>query len=252
MAYEFNKSNSESFTLANALVTGTPSTFATRCYSYTPGSGNQGLISVGHTSTPNRFLSVFIGSGAGNVFVRHRNGATTGQAWTSTPLSGSFPDPAWYHVCAVFASDSSRTVYINGGSSGSDATAVPAFTPNVTGFGCLEYVVTTDYLDGGMADVAIYNAALTAPEVASLAAKVSPRMVRPGSLVAYYPMVGHPRQPWVGDQFLTGAFVPAQIKPHPRIIGPAAPRAGVGGAVWPYGGGSFDRGIARGVARGVA
>jgi hypothetical protein len=47
----------------------------------------------------------------------------------------------------------------------------------------------TNYLNGSLAEVGIWNAALTAAEVLSLARGMSPSLIRPQSLTIYAPLV---------------------------------------------------------------
>jgi hypothetical protein len=103
--------------------------------------------------------------------------------------STSYTANAWHHCVGVWPSMSSRTSYLNGAAS---ATSVGSrnitnlFRLNIGGFGGLSVV---DRLTGEMAEVGIWNDALTAAEIASLAKGMTCDKVRPQSLVFYAPLV---------------------------------------------------------------
>jgi hypothetical protein len=94
----------------------------------------------------------------------------------------------------VFASSTSRTAYINGGSSGTNTTSVVPSLLNRTNIGVqfLQNAGGTSgisFANGRVAECGIWNAALTAAEVASLAKGMTCDKVRPQSLVFYAPLV---------------------------------------------------------------
>jgi hypothetical protein len=131
------------------------------------------------------------------------NGLTVEQMFfnaTSTKLyfsgASSIAGPAmtlntWQHCAAVLSSTTSVAIYVNGGTAitGNPSTGAGY---NFTGVGC--WYESTDgpsnIFTGSIAEVGIWNVALTAAEIAALATGVQPRYVRPGSLVAYYPLWG--------------------------------------------------------------
>lgn len=134
---------------------------------------------------------------------------------------------AWNHGAAVFASETSRTPYLNG-TAGTNGTVSVVVTnsPNVivgvrwqgttAGFG------TSGWFDGDIADAAIWNVALTAAEIASLAAGASPLTIRPQSLVFYAPMTGESTTTEVNliGPALSLSNSPARATSHPRIFNP--------------------------------
>lgn len=113
--------------------------------------------------------------------------ATGGFAVSSTnPVQGT-----WHHVTGVFTSNTSRTVYLDGGGSGTDTTNVtPTNISDVTIATVLNATLPIKLLDGKVAEAAIWNVALTAAEAAILAKGYSPMLVRPQSLVFYAPLIG--------------------------------------------------------------
>jgi hypothetical protein len=83
-----------------------------------------------------------------------------------------------------------------------------------------------NYMNGRVAEVGVWNVALTASEIESLASGISPLMVRPDALVFYAPMLtttGNQRD-WVGGLSLAPTNTPTDID-HPAIVYPFQPRA---------------------------
>jgi hypothetical protein len=96
----------------------------------------------------------------------------------------------WYHVCGVFTSSTSRTCYVNGTGA---VTSVVSIAPTSTNINNMSIGVSNAAATGGIdspafgtiAFPAIWNVALTAADVAALAAGASPKKVRPQGLVSY-------------------------------------------------------------------
>lgn len=104
----------------------------------------------------------------------------------STSPSG-YSANVWHHVCVVEASASDRRVYIDGGGKGTDtASATPTGITKLTVGGRFN----AGYMSGNIGHAALWNAALTDQEIASLANRVSPLRLRRGSLVGYWPING--------------------------------------------------------------
>ena len=97
----------------------------------------------------------------------------------------------WQHAAAVFTNNSSRSCYLNGANKGTDTTAKNAITLNRTDIGALNYSGTMyNYFTGQIAEAAIWSAALDDAEIAALAQAICPLIIRPASLLAYWPLGG--------------------------------------------------------------
>jgi hypothetical protein len=96
---------------------------------------------------------------------------------------------AWQHACGVFTSSTSRTAYLNAGSSGTDTQSATPTGLNQIKIGMRVNVTPGLFFDGLIAEVGIWNVDLTAAEVASLADGFTCDKVRPQSLVFYAPLV---------------------------------------------------------------
>ncbi len=165
------------------------------------------------TDFNNRILSPLISSTttsgivfcvAGGPPARLRIAARSETAGTLFTCDGSttLSTGTWYHLAATIdIAGDAMGVYVNGAS---DGTSSPTFvstsyTPGTpTGPDLIGAVPSAGgtpsstgvQFDGRIADLAVWNAALSSGEIAGMARGVSPMRVRTASLVAYYPMIG--------------------------------------------------------------
>jgi hypothetical protein len=98
--------------------------------------------------------------------------------------------------------------------------------------------------------MAIWSAALTDAEAAILALGISPLLVRPASLAAYWPMIRDTDRDLVGDYHWTPYNSPTIATHPPKIRYPRLAAAFILAAA--SAGGFTDRGIGRGILRGLA
>jgi hypothetical protein len=172
-------------------------------------------------------LSDFSGS-RGIDLMRHSGGTVRAQAYGNggtTVESGVAPGTAWVHTTFVGTNDTSRALYVNG-TKVSDSTSV-----DLDSGGTLAeqfwlgdaYWGTTHNMDGDEAEVAIWSAALTDDEVNALQKGFSPLLIRPQSLVAYWPLSGNDspeRDRGKNGYNLTLTNGPTKAD-HPRIYYPS-------------------------------
>jgi hypothetical protein len=95
----------------------------------------------------------------------------------------------WNHACGVATSATSRTVYLNGGSAATNAVNVSPVRLTTLAIGSRFVSSYGGFANALIAEVGIWNAALTADEIASLAKGMNCDKVRPQSLVFYAPLV---------------------------------------------------------------
>lgn len=154
------------------------------------------------------------------VRAQHFDGSANGLAdATGTATAG-----VWAHVAAVFASNSSRTAYRDGANAGTNGTACS--TPTVTSMnvGCQNSAGSrSSFFGGPIGEVGLWNVGLDAAEVAGLGAGISPLLVRPTSLLGYWPVLGQ-YSPEIDLMRANGLTVSgATAAAHPRIYLPAGP-----------------------------
>ena len=184
MARSFANASSEYLRVSSAVVTATPLTLA--CwFNVNNVTAEHTLISICDDATnTNMFALNASGVQAGDPV---RAYATTGVGAFAVTTTG-YTASTWHHAAGVFTSSTDRAAFIDGGSKG---TATDDLTPtglDRTAIAVLDRLSPASYVDGEIAEAAIWDAALTDGEVASLAAGYSPLLIRPTSLKAYWPL----------------------------------------------------------------
>jgi len=188
MAREFVAANLDRLELDSAPVTAYPFTFA--CWVRPDrNTAQETLIYIGDKDVDN-FHSWQLrinGDVAGDPF-RFRTVAGGGSNSASTTTG--FSIDTWHHACGVATSGTLRAVFIDGGSKGTITTsATPAGSDRIS-VGREGDSIPANYFDGRIAEVTIWNVALSDAEVAALASRVSQIRVRPQSIVFYAPLFG--------------------------------------------------------------
>ncbi len=143
----------------------------------------------------------------------------------------------WQHACGVFAADDSRKVFLDGGNTDTEVSSKTTASLGEATVGSSSSDDSGKYVRGSVAEVGIWDIALSDAEVLELAAGYSPLCVRPDSLVAYWPLVGRysPEISLINathNLTVTGATASA----HPRIIYPTRQRFSFPVAAPPAGG----------------
>jgi hypothetical protein len=189
MARAFAAASSQYLIHSAAVLTAEPLTMA--CwFKSNDVTGNYSLMSLGTNGALERWVLTAAG-GVGGDPIRATSVNAGGGANLACDTTAGYTAGAWHHATGVFTSSTSRAAYLNGGNKGTDATSV-AMTGVVDRTLVAARINTTigAFLDGAVAEAGIWSAALTDSEVASLAKGFSPLLVRPASLVAYWPLIG--------------------------------------------------------------
>jgi hypothetical protein len=173
---------------------------------------NPAILTIEATASVDRHLLFANGT---NVFFQTYNGSSAMATSSTAPSLG-----VWQHVTGVMASVASRAVYLNGAGKGTDATSLTlGGTLNRFEVGSI-YNTASRLLfwDGDIAEVGVWNVALTDLDVAILASGISPLLVRPDALVFYAPLLngGSPEPDIIGRRNLT--VTGATLATHPRIL----------------------------------
>jgi hypothetical protein len=97
----------------------------------------------------------------------------------------------WHHACGVFGATTSRWAYLDGGHEGTNnAYIVPGVPITGVSVAVVGSSSTFGYFSGRLAEIAIWDIDLMPSEVAQLGRAVSPLLIRPARLVAYWPLIG--------------------------------------------------------------
>jgi hypothetical protein len=208
MAYTCNGTN-QYFTTSAVPVTAPPFTFG--CwFKTTQMSQSPALISlVNSSNTANIFGLYFRGSASGDPIQLLSAPPATNTVSSTTGCTSD----KWHHACGVHTSLSSRTIYLDGGSSATNTATLT--TAGIDSLFIATNGLGANYLNGQIAEVGIWNAALTAAEVESLAKGMTCDKVRPESLVFYAPLV-RDLQDLSGGLTITNNNA-ATVATHPRV-----------------------------------
>jgi hypothetical protein len=188
MSRTFVAASSQFLQNSSGLITATPLTLAT-WFQATNTTALHILLSLGNS------LAAF----SRNNFQLRADGATAGDpitAYTGITASSSaasstagYSSNTWHHAAGVFASATDRRAFLNGTNKGTNATnRVPTGIDRTNAGGSNQ--LTTSFMDGRLAEAAAWNVALADDEIAMLGRGFSPLLVRPQSLVAYWPLFG--------------------------------------------------------------
>jgi len=210
MAYEFTSANSTHLTTASAPVSSHPCTLA--CWFYSNSLTDCALLTVENPSGHLTLMNIGTNS---NGTVRANIYNNSGVSFDTT---ATYNNQEWIHICCVFNSATSRTLYLNGANSVTN-------TNNVTTSGLTRIAIsgrsyigsTSAFANGRVAESGIWNAALTAEEIASLAKGMTCDKVRPQSLVFYAPLVRDLLDAKGGLTITNNNS--ATVADHPRIYG---------------------------------
>jgi hypothetical protein len=188
MAYQFNGTN-QFVSTASAPIDGLTYPFSIACWFRPSNITSTGVMVSMAPSSGNYWSIVAAGGIAGDPVAAYHSSETVAvRAGLST---SGYTANVWNHGCAVFSESNSRTAYLSGGSAGTNTTSegsVLAATEINVAARRLTGVLGT-YFNGQIAEVGIWNVALTAEEIASLADGMTCDKVRPQSLVFYAPLV---------------------------------------------------------------
>ena len=209
MAYDFNGTN-QYLTVGSSPVAAVPITVACWYNGDTSPAAVFPFIVV-WSSTDNDRLNLVKGATGGDIVATYIN---DGVATVNSSANGAYSAATWKHACGVFASVTSRTVY-------SDGVAATENTSSVTGLSSFNRItigsnhLVSSFHDGKLAEVGIWNVALTAAEIASLADGFTCDKIRPQSLVFYAPLV-RDLQDVKGGLTITNNNT-ATVVAHPRV-----------------------------------
>ena len=165
-AYSFNGSSSYC-RFGSPLVSGTPVTLSVWVNFAVLGVSDQyTLLCIGNSGSADDVIRIFHNTGTDRgMTIQQYDGSNDGSI-----ISGYYPNTGeWVHVVAVFTSNSSRTMYVDGVNVGTNTTVVSALTTqDHVSVGRLEWTTNIQYVNGLITQPAIWDRALTQENVDAL------------------------------------------------------------------------------------
>lgn len=179
------------FRYGGAVVTAVPLTIA--CWAKTSITGStQRMPGIFRSNVAAGGSCFSLAVDASNKIDANAQNDSAGQshALTSTTISAN----TWFHACAVFASATSRSAYLNGAGKGTATGNITPGSLDRTSIGVIDQTSAIQPFapsgTGDIAEAAIWNIALSDADVVSLALGIPPFLVHPEALVAYWPLIG--------------------------------------------------------------
>lgn len=183
VARKFTSASSSQLSVDTAIAQAEPLTMA--CWFNTDSAtAGQCLMWLGDKDVSNREMYLALrGDVAGDPVSVDVNSAGAGlRALTST----SYSTNTWQHACGVFATTTSRAVYLNGGGKGTATFERSATTFDRTSIGYLARSSPTFYMSGYIVWPCFWSEALSDSEVMLLASGRHPLTVRPEHILSFW------------------------------------------------------------------
>ncbi len=217
MARLFDDAATEYLELDSAPLTAYPFTMSCRFYSDDI-TANQTLCFIGDKDSETDFWRLAVlGAVGGDPIALQSNDGTTERADTSTGFSVN----TWHHACGVAVSATDRSCFIDGGSEGTSTTSITPAGSDRISVGRGGKLTPNFYMSGRIAELGVWNVALSDAEVATLAKGFSPLFIQPHNLVAYWPLIRDDDNDWIGGFDLTATNTPTIAVHPPLVVHPA-------------------------------
>lgn len=196
-----------------------------------------------------------IGSGSGNANKIEAIFTESGVGKTAlTTLGDGGVAGGWHHAGYVAVDSTNLATWLDGGTGPNDATDKTPSGLDTTVIGAWKIAaVAQRFFSGIIAEVGVWNVALTDNEMVMLSAGYSPLFIRPGNLVKYLPFRAAWGTPDSGDymDLMSGNMFDVQTDglddEHPRIIYPSSGTLIYEGGIDILDVGVYKRPILRGV-----
>lgn len=193
MARDFVDTDSGQFlSVENAPAISYPVTLAGWARNLNPSSDSCGVLTITDISSGFEGFALLAIPAVATFSVQAMSSSASADDWAASGTVAHVSDQ-WHHCAAIFASSTSRFAYVDGGQK---IEQTDSNTPTLANFDT--YTIgrrrnATHFavlMQGGIAEVGLWDVSLSDEEIASLAAGMTPLMVRPQSLLGYWPLSG--------------------------------------------------------------
>jgi len=158
--------------------------------------------------------------------LKFRFNSSSPSAGSQAQTSNTYITDVWSHAVMVEASSTDHQCYLDGddASKGTSTTDTTPVNMDSMSIGMERDSSPADAWSGFIAEVAVWNVALTLADITILSLGYSPLFVKPGNLVNYWPLIGtnSPEIDIIGGFDMTLVNTPTKSA-HPPIIYPAMP-----------------------------
>lgn len=214
MARDFDDASSEYLEIDSAPISGHPCTLA--CWFYLDDQdSDHAFMYIGDKDVNDDWFQLRYDQSSDELRFGVRDVGETNSVSTITPASGE-----WVHIAGAATSATVRKILVNGGDKGTSAVARSPNNLDRISIGRMGDSTPSKYMDGRIAEVAVWNTDLTDIEIGILAKGFSPLFIRPQNLVFYAPLIRDEDLDRVGGLSLT-AFNTPTVGEHTRVFYPA-------------------------------
>ena len=224
----FEAANSEYLSLGSAICTSYP--LSVSAWFKVNDVDNRYTVFSIHDSAPSTTQEILTelhlnGLAAGNDYSQRVRSTALGTY--DDNQSGSFTAGAWLHFGVTHAGIADRDIYPNGGAGQNDATSVNPTGVDETSVGVSLDASPTQYIDGKIAEVAVWcGTELSAATMANLAAGDSPMTITPEP-TAYWRLLTDATDYQGGTALTPTGTITYSAVDHPNVDDP--PSSGGGG-----------------------
>lgn len=184
MSRVFVGTSSQRLLVTSTPVTGPPFTMA--CWGFmTSATTQQCLVSIQSGANDRHTLTNDISARVS------ANSTVALTSVSSVTATNSIVANTWFHAAGVYTASNDRLAYFNGTAGTTDiSSSTPSGIAQVMIGARTSSGTPGLFLTGRVAEVGIWNEALTAAEILALAQRASPLLIRPNALVGYWPLGG--------------------------------------------------------------
>ena len=226
MARLGNANNANYLSLASSLVqgpghaSGAPLTVSVWFYCDSI-AASRTMIGFGSTGTTSEFYSLDVTSG-GVIRTRSATAGGTSNAQTTATITLN----TWMHAAGRWNATNSRDAFLSGGNKVNNTGNRTPGTWNRTEIGRRGTNTNNDPFSGRLAEIGVWNAALSDDEIAALALGYSPFLFKPENLVMYVPLLGYlsPEPDLVSGNTFTINGTVAQADHFPGVLARTNPK----------------------------
>lgn len=212
MARSFASASSQYLEIDVAVASGFPMTFASWAWLASSTFNNlQYWLTLHDKDVGDQGYRLGKNNSTNEIMAYSYAGTGDWAASTATPSADT-----WFHACAVFGTSTYRAAYLNGGNKGTQTDASSPTGMDRTSIGRAGDSTPGYYINGRVAEAAIWTAALSDAEVAILALGWPSNKVRPASLAGYWPLLRNDNDCF-GDLNMTAYGSPTWADHPPKL-----------------------------------
>lgn len=182
MSYDFDGIDDVILNTTTSPVTAVPFTISCWFNADTLSGGN--LVNISNTTGGDGFRLVSLSTGG------IRASSVVGTVGSSSDTTNTISTGTWNHTVGVYASNTSRTAYLNNTAATTNTTSsIPTSISRINIGSRRNSSINDSFFDGKLAELGIWDVVLTTDELTSLYKGVSCSLVRPQNLVFYAPLI---------------------------------------------------------------